>query len=121
VLDHPHRFRELVADDLPRQGGIERLATALLPDVAGDFDLFHFLRHRGACRRQGLGLVQEQLLLVAAAGFRLGVEQLAQVGSELLLEQIPLNGDRLQQLAERVSLGDERVIFFGAEGDRRHA
>jgi hypothetical protein len=68
------------------QRRVERLAAALLAFVSGHFGLgrtFFFLRRLRGRRRQGLGLIEEQVLLLRAS-------RLALCGEQLTLKRLEL-------------------------------
>jgi hypothetical protein len=50
--------------------------------------------NRRTCRRQGFGLVEEHVLLLGAAYFRLGVEQLAQMFAATRVVSYPMGCKR---------------------------
>ena len=98
------RLGQLVANDVARQRRIQWLASALLALVASDrrrFLVIDFDRQclRGRCER--LGLVEEQVLLVGAAGLALGGEQLTLQCAKPLQRQVPLGGHHAQFADQR--------------------
>lgn len=123
---HALGLGQLVANDLARQCGVQRLASALLALMAGDRRR-RFFAGLGWGRliggRECFGLVEEQVLLIDAARFALGGEQLALQRSQPLLRQVPLGGGHPQRAGQRIALGDERSEFFSGDGDgkRGHA
>ena len=111
-----------VANSGPRQRRIQWLAPTLLALMPGHLDArSDFRGDRGVRgRRQRLRLVEEQVLLMGAAGFALGRKELVQKRLEPFLQQIALHLHHPQFAAQRVALDHERVELFGAEGDVLH-
>ena len=72
------RFRQLMADDVAWQIGVERLAATFLA-LMGRHVNFHcrLFRDRRTCRGQRFDFVEEHVLLLATTSFRFGIEQLA--------------------------------------------
>lgn len=67
-------LRQLVANDVTRQSGVQRLASALLALVASDQCRVFTIDFGRPClrgRRERLSLVEEQVLLVGATGLAL--------------------------------------------------
>ena len=96
-------FRQFVAHDVTRQIGVQRLAPTLEAFVSCHVQRgivasgAVFQRWRGLCRRcQGLGLIEEYVLLLGAARFALGGEDLAHHLVEPLLEQVALIAHKAQ-------------------------
>lgn len=119
---HAFGLGQIVAHDLARQCGVQRLASALLALVA---------RHRRRClfvdvcrgrlirKCECFGLVEEQVLLIGAACLALGGEELALQGPQPLQCEVSLGGGHSQCAGQRVALGNERGKFFSGDGGRR--
>ncbi|OUM00092.1 hypothetical protein A8M77_23195 [Variovorax sp. JS1663] len=98
---------QLVTHDVARQCRIQRLAAALLALAASDRRRVLIIDFGRQClrgRRERLGLVEEQVLLVGAAGLALGGEQLTLQRSQALQRQVPLGGHHAQFADERFAV-----------------
>lgn len=92
-------LRQLVPDDLARQGRIEGATPALDALMAGDGEALGrlvLLRGGAVGTRQGFGLVEKEIGLLAAAGLTLGREELAKKRFEPLLQEVALDLHHLQ-------------------------
>ena len=96
-------FGELMADDMARQVSVQWLASTLEAFVSWHihrailasgavFQRWRGLRGRG----QGLCLVEEHVLLLSAACFALGGEELAQNLVKPLLQKVALGAHKAQ-------------------------
>jgi hypothetical protein len=119
---------QLVANDLARQRRVQRLASTLFALMAGNrrrllfVDVFDFGLQCLAAGGECLCLVEEQVLLIGAAGFALGREQLALQRPQSLQCEVTLGGRHPQRSGQRIALGNERGEFFSGDGGgRRHA
>ncbi|MNV40242.1 hypothetical protein D3C71_1318430 [compost metagenome] len=125
---HTLGLGQFVAHDLARQRRVQRLASAFLTLMARDrcqrlfVDVFDLGLRRLICGRECLGLVEEQVLLIRAAGFALGSEQLALQRPQSFQCEVPLGGGDSKRTGQRIALGNERGEFFSGDGGgRRHA
>jgi hypothetical protein len=101
---HAIGLGQLVANDLTRQRWIQGLASALLALVPGHQCRIFFVGLGWWCligRRECFSLVEEHVLLFAAARFALGGEELALQGPQPLDCQVPLGGHDAQFADER--------------------
>jgi hypothetical protein len=113
---------QLVAHDLARQCGVQRLASALLALVTRDRHRFLFIglgwrRLIRGCKC--FGLVEEQVLLIGATGLALGGEELTLQRPQPLQCQVSFGGRYSKRAGERVALGNETSEFFSGDGGRR--
>lgn len=77
-----------MANDVTRQGRVERFAAAPLARMFRNLNFgSRFLGNRRPGRGRSLGFVEEQILLLGAAYFRLGIEQFAQMRFQTFFEQ----------------------------------
>jgi hypothetical protein len=122
---HTLGLGQFVAHDLARQRRVQRLVSAFLALMARDRCRLLFAGlglRRLICGRERLGLVEEQVLLIGAAGFALGRKQLALQRLQPLQCEVPLGGRYSKRAGQRIALGDETSEFFSGDGGgRRHA